>query len=150
LRKFRLDVRVATFSLTIGAIPMVGEDCMKLSDTRRLNPQARKHTDVLVSKERTGVSLLGSAFGAGIFYGSLAFVISPIFAVVWFATRVSSISESAILVLISSPLWFAILGALFGALTAYIYNVLVRTMAMPFSTQVKESNDKEDSMAVGY
>jgi hypothetical protein len=70
--------------------------------------------------------------------------------VVWFATRVSSISESAILVLISSPLWFAILGALFGALTAYIYNVLVRTMAMPFSTQVKESNDKEDSMAVGY
>jgi hypothetical protein len=123
---------------------------MRLLGVRRLNPYPGKRPDVLVPRERVGVSLLGSAFGAGIFYGSLALVVSPIFAVIWFATRVSPISESAVLVLISSPLWFAILGAFFGALTAYIYNVLVRTMAMPFSAEANTSNEEEDSAAVGF
>jgi hypothetical protein len=94
--------------------------------------------------------MLQSAFGAGIFYGSLAVIISPIFAVLWFATRIKPISESAVLVLISSPLWFAGLGAVFGALTAYIYNVLLRTMVMPFAPEVKERHEQEDSAAVGF
>ena len=123
---------------------------MKLTGIRRSNRHVGKHSDVLVPSARVGVSLLGSAFGAGIFYGSLALVISPIFAVIWFATRVSPISESAVLVLISSPLWFAILGAFFGALTAYIYNVLVRTLAVPFSAEATKSHEAEDSAAVGF
>ncbi|HEV3039314.1 MAG TPA: hypothetical protein VHA33_16175 [Candidatus Angelobacter sp.] len=101
-------------------------------------------------KQRTGVSLVQSAFGAGIFYGSLAVVISPVFAVVWYATRVTPISQSAVLVLISIPLWFAGLGALFGALTAYLYNVLVRNMAIPFAPKVKERYEQEDSATAGF
>jgi len=123
---------------------------MKLTGIRRSNRHVAKHSDVLVPRARVGVSLLASAFGAGIFHGSLALVISPISAVISFATRVSPISESAVLVLISSPLWFAIFGAFFGALTAYIYNVLVRTLAVPFSTQATQSDEAEDSAAVGF
>ena len=137
--------------LIMGGILTVGEDCMRLPGIGKLNPHMRKHADVLVPRERVGVSLAGSAFGAGIFYGSLALVISPIFAVIWFSTRVSPISESAVLVLISSPLWFAILGAFFGALTAYVYNVLVRTMSVPFAAEAKRPNQQEDdSAAVGF
>jgi hypothetical protein len=123
---------------------------MKLPGLRKLNPHARTHEDVLALKRRTGVSLLESAFGAGIFYGSLAVMISPVFAVVWYATRVKPISQSAVLVLISTPLWFAGLGALFGALTAYIYNVLVRNMAVPFAPKVKERYEQEDSATAGF
>lgn len=123
---------------------------MKLPGVRRLNPRTRTHKDVLALKQRTGVSLVQSAFGAGIFYGSLAVVISPVFAVVWYATRVTPISQSAVLVLISIPLWFAGLGALFGALTAYLYNVLVRNMAIPFAPKVKERYEQEDSATAGF
>jgi hypothetical protein len=126
---------------------------MKLPGRREFNPVLKVQTEASTPRARTGVSLLSSAFGAGIFYGSLALVISPIFAVVWFATRVTPISESAVWALISSPLWFAGLGALFGALTAYVYNVLVRTMAVPFSPQVKEFHEKpekEDSAVIGF
>lgn len=125
-----------------------GDSLMRLFGTKKQNPLA---TNVFAPKERTGVSLLSSAFGAGVFYGSLALVISPILMVLWLATRVTPISESAVLVLISSPVWFAVLGALFGALNAYVYNVLLRTLAMPFSpAKAKTPPKKGDRAAVGF
>ena len=121
---------------------------MRFPGTRKQNPQP---ANVPVPTGRTGVSLLNSAFGAGVFYGSLALVISPILMVLWLATRVTPISEPAVLVLISSPLWFAVLGALFGALTAYVYNVLLRTMAIPFTpAKAKTPPKKEDRAAMGF
>jgi hypothetical protein len=114
------------------------------------NPIVKQNVDAPAARERAGVSLISSAFGAGIFYGGLALVISPLFALAWFATRVAPISESAVWVLISSPLWFALLGALFGALNAYVYNVLLRTMAMPLSPEAKAPKEKDHITAVGF
>jgi len=70
--------------------------------------------------------------------------------VLWLATRIRPISQPAVLVLISSPLWFAVLGALFGALNAYVYNALIRTLVAPFSPVKARSPEKEDRAAVGF
>lgn len=121
---------------------------MRIPGARKQDPQPN---NVRAPRERAGVSLLNSAFGAGVFYGSLALVISPIVTVLWLATRVTPISEPAVLVLISSPLWFAVLGAMFGALNAYVYNVLLRTLAVPFSSaKAKTPPEDQGQVAAGF
>ncbi len=125
-----------------------GDSLMRFPGTRKPSPSSAHVPD---AKDRTGVSLLQSAFGAAVFYGSLALVISPILMVLWLATRIKPISQPAMLVLISSPLWFAVLGALFGALNAYVYNVLLRTLAVPFAAaKAQSTSEKEDRAAIGF
>jgi hypothetical protein len=115
---------------------------------KKPNFAVKQNVDGTETTERPGVSLIVAATGAAILYGCLAFVISPLFALAWFATGVAPISEPGVLLLISSPLWFAALGAVCGTLTAHVYNVLISAMGKPVLAKVRE--EKEHPAAVGF
>jgi hypothetical protein len=70
-------------------------------------------------------SVLACGIGSAIAYACLAIIISPLLALAWFFTGVAPVPEFVLVVLITSPIWFAFLGLLFGALAAFVYNTLI-------------------------